>query len=62
MMEDYVPNKRWCALRIWCRPGWPCLVISGRGNFAGNSPEACSWVPARSGDGCPPVIAASRVW
>lgn len=30
IMEDYVPNKRWCAHRIWCRPGWPCLVISGR--------------------------------
>jgi hypothetical protein len=42
-------------------PGWPCLVISGHGNYAEDSPWGVFLGPASSGGGCLPVIAASRV-
>ena len=45
-MEDYVPNKRWCAHRIWC---WPRVAVPG--DQRARQPRGR---PPRRGPGFPP--------
>jgi hypothetical protein len=59
IMEDYVRTRDGARTGSGAGPGWPCLVISGHGNYAG-LPWGVFLGSRHPGGGCLPMIAASR--